>query len=401
MLMAMIFISKRMTRAQKTKFLTEHGEIIEENDEIKKYKLSIENERMVQRLEKKHERANTVSALLPSKFLISYVSEYDAFLGALIRRMFELKPELLNAGEKNISFSILKDLGSIDAAFQHVIEKEVESVLRNSHAEHFKWLERTCCVTLTKGLNSWPMFIELTERRNLFVHCDGIVSAQYLVNCKSHNCKIPDDCKVGSKLSADKRYLDESFQCLYEIGVKLLQVLWRKQFPNELDDADTSLINVSFSLIHEGKYTLAQKLLDFGAETLKNHASDSNRRIIIINRAQSYYHDNQKNKSNDILNREDWSSCSDEYQLCVNVLKEDFETSEKVMRRIGLNGQIKEADYLDWPIFREFRKQELFKLAFEQIFGKPPVNIADLLKNIEPDEALNGFAEEFEAEFGK
>ncbi|WP_250463386.1 hypothetical protein [Microbulbifer litoralis] len=399
LLMAMMYISRRMTRVQKAKFLTEHGEIIEENEEFKRYRLSIENERMVSRLEKKHERANTASDMLPSKFLISYVSEYDAFLGSLIKRILELKPELLNSGDKNISFSLLKELGSVDAAFKHVIEKEVESVLRDSHAEHFKWLEKICNVPLTKGLESWSSFIELTERRNLFVHCDGVISAQYMANCRLHNCSLSEEDKVGVRLTADKVYLDASFECLYEIAVKLTQVLWRKLFPQELDGADSSLINVSFSLIHEGQYSLAQKILDFGTETIKRHASDSNRRILIINRAQSYYHDNNKTKANEILDKEDWSSCADHFQLCVNVLKEDFDAAESLMKRIGDNGQIKEADYLDWPVFREFRKIDSFKSTFEEIFAKPPVNISELVKSVEPEEALDGLKEELEAEF--
>lgn len=398
MLMAMMFVSRRMTHVKKSKFLAEHGEVIEESDKYKRYKLSIENERMVSRLEKKHERANTASKLLPNKFLISFVSEYDAFLGSLIKQLLTLKPELLNSGEKNISFSLLKELGSIDAAFQHVIDKEVESVLRDSHSEQFKWLEKTCNVPLTKGLDSWPVFIELTERRNLFVHCDGIVSAQYLSNCKSHDCSLDKDTSIGSRLEADRKYLNEAFECLYEIAVKLTQVVWRKQFPNQLDDADSSLINVSFELLHEEKYSLAQKILGFGSGVLKKWASDSNRRIIAINHAQSYYHDGNKEKSDQILDKEDWSSCSDNFQICMHALKENFEIAETIMKRIGSQGLIREADYLDWPVFKEFRKTEVFQKTYTEIFGKPPVNVAELVKEVEPEEALEALKEDVEAE---
>lgn len=398
MLMAILYVHQKMTRAKKSKFLSKYGEVVEENEEFKKYKLSIEFNRAASRLDKKHQRAVTASNLLLDKILISYVSEYDAFLGRLIKKILELKPELLNSGEKNVSFAMLKQLGSVEAAFQHIIEKEVESVLRNSHADHFKWLEKLCNVTLTKNLESWGKFIELTERRNLFVHCDGVVSTQYLTNCQTHQCQVTSEISVGTRLNADKNYLNSSFECLYEIAVKLTQVIWRKLFPTECDQADDSLINVSYSLIHEEKYKVAQELLDFGVDTIKNHASDSNKRILIINRAQAYYHDKNKEKSNKIINSVDWSSCADQFQLCVAVLKEDYDKATLIMKRMGKDGSIQEADYLDWPVFREFRKDQKFSDTFHSVFGKPPSNTAEFIKTIDTNQALSEIRKELELE---
>lgn len=67
----------------------------------------------------------------------------------------------------------------------------------------------------------------MTERRNLFVHCGGITSSQYLKVCEENNI-ILKESSLGMKLGANRNYLMNSYKCLYEIGVKLTQVLWRK-----------------------------------------------------------------------------------------------------------------------------------------------------------------------------
>lgn len=394
LLLVMMYVSKKVTRSQHAKFLREHGEVIEENESIRKYRLSMENERMVARLQRKHERAKTASDLLPSKLLISYVSEYDAFLGSFMKKLIELKPELINFHEKNIQFSVLLSLGSVDSVFKSILDKEVESVLRSSHADHFKWLEKICNIPLTKNLESWKFFIELTERRNLFVHCDGIVSDQYLSVCKNFKIELGKNIKNGDQLKVDKKYLDEVYECLYEISVKLTQVIWRKIFPNEIEFSDESLIEVSFSLIQEGKFALAQKILDFAALSIKRFANDSNRRILIVNRAQAYFHGGDKKLAHEILDAEDWSSCADNFKICVEVIYEKYEVASNLMKRIGRSGDLSEADYLDWPVFMEFRKSEIFNKTFEEVFGKLPVNTSELVKGVESEGALHGFMDE-------
>ena len=41
------------------------------------------------------------------------------------------------------------------------------------------------------------------------------------------------------------------------------------------------------------------------------------------------------------------------------------------MKKIGTNGDVGEVQYREWPLFKEFRKTELFQITFEQVFDKP------------------------------
>lgn len=384
--------SKSLATLKKRKFLRDNGEVLEEDEKKIKYKLSDMNSRKVYRMDKNRNRMNIASTIIPDKFLISYVSDYDAFIGGLIREMLINKPELMNADDKILAFSILKNLNSINDAFEYLVSKEIESVLRKSHSEQFRWLENICNVKLNKDLDSWGTFVELTERRNLLVHADGIVSSQYIENCKKVDSSMAKGFNLGDKAEVSKEYLDTSYYCLYEIAVKLTQVIWRKLFPNDINNADISLINITFSLLHDEEYILAQELLNFGVNVIRNHSNDALRRNLVINYAQSYYHTNNKKKCIEILNKEDWSSCADNFKLCNEVLRENYNKASDIMLNIGNKGSITEADYLDWPIFKNFKKSEEFTESFKSIFNKEPFIETEELDKDKIDKIHNDFS---------
>lgn len=108
---------------------------------------------------------------------MSLISQFDAYFGNIIKTIYYKKPEILSTSEKSIKYSEIIKINSIDELKEYIIEQEIEAVLRKSHNDQFKWLENKLNMKLRQGLNCWPTFIESTERRNLFVHCDGCVSS--------------------------------------------------------------------------------------------------------------------------------------------------------------------------------------------------------------------------------
>ncbi|NTU45916.1 MAG: hypothetical protein HGA99_10465 [Chlorobiaceae bacterium] len=306
---------------------------------------------------------------VPIAFLVALVSQFDAYLSNLLRSLFYLKPELLNASQRQLTFSELMAFPSLDAARDHVIEKEVESILRSSHVEQFEWMESRFGVPLRKDLPIWPQFVELTERRNLFVHCDGVVSSQYVAICQKHD-GLPDErvC-VGDALNVEPKYFSSAYQCLFELGVKLGHVLWRKMCPNELEAADEHLNSLCFDLLVEEKYGLAKVILHFATNTLKKHSSDIERRVFVINHAIALKH-LKEDSFKTLLANEDWSACRQEFQLAVAVLHDEYSKAALLMGAIGSTGKPGEQEYRTWPLFREFRCSQEFRKAYFELFGK-------------------------------
>jgi len=310
-------------------------------------------------------------SIVRKNFVVSLVSQFDAYLGAIIRTMFIARPELLNTSEKNITFSKLLEFADLDEAREFIIEKEVEAVLRDNHATHFKWLESKVGIPLTKDLPSWADFIEVTERRNLFVHCNGVVSSQYLSVCSQHNYKFEKEIKVGMTLGVSEEYFDKAYRTILEIGFKLGQVLWRKLIPDEMEAADLNLLNNSFELIQEHDYDTAIVLLEFATGVIKKHSSEDFKLRLLLNLAQCHKWKGNNEKCLKIVKGTDWTAYSNTFKLASSVLLDDFEKAGQIMKIIGsADNDMNKGSYKDWPIFKEFRKTDHFLLTFKDVFGE-------------------------------
>lgn len=341
-----------------------------QNDE-EEYDLDFSTFNRYMDLQKKADNSKLATEIIQRNFIVSLVSQFDAYIGSLIRKIFIIKPELLNSSDKNLTFSKLVEYSSIEDLKEYIIEKEIEAVLRDSHTNQFKWLENKLNMTLTKDLPSWKDFIELTERRNLFVHSNGIISSQYLTICKKNEVNLEENIKVGDKLIVSNQYFNKAFYCLYEIAVKLSQVIWRKLLPNNLEEIDNHLNDKIYKLIRRKDYMLALNLSEFATEIIKKHSSHEIRLILSVNKAQAYKWDGKDEICKKFLNSQDWSAMSDKFKLSKCVLLDDYENSYKLMRKIGINeDEIPKTAYKEWPLFNNIRNEENFKIVFKEIYNE-------------------------------
>ena len=363
--------ARSASNQQVGKFFQEECQVVSIEGTKTTYSLDPGQHLKYQRLMRRVHRADLARTLVPRGLLVALVSQFDAYVGALIRQLFTQRPELLDASERTLTFSQLSEFGSIEAAREYVIEKEIESVLRESHTEQFVWLEAKFNVPLRKGLPAWQVFIEVTERRNLFVHTNGVVSRQYLEVCNRHTCQLPEGTRLGHYLPLTRDYFVSAYDCLLEIGVKLGQVLWRKIQPDDLEKADGNLISVTYNLLSEDRYKLASVLLDFGTEVLKTHSNELNRLTLVVNRAQAYKWSGDEEKCKGILDAEDWSATSLKFQLAHAVLRDQFEEACEIVKQMGGSEEdVNKHAFREWPLFKDLRKFPEFVVLFEQVFGE-------------------------------
>jgi hypothetical protein len=326
----------------------------------------------VVRVLEKHIHALQATVVIRRSLLLASISQYDAFLAKLLEWLFLERPELLNASKKTVDYAEILRMGSFDELRASIIQEEIETFLRDSHSKQFDWLETRFSLKLRTDLVCWPTFVELTERRNLFAHGDGVVTSQYLKVCGDHGVGLPPEAANGTKLEISKDYLLQSIETLYEISIKLTQVLWRKMFPSELEEADTHLTMSTFYLIKDEQYPLAKKILDtFLFRTNKPLSSERTRRICILNYAQCLKWMGDQNACDLAISKEDWTACGPEFSLAVSVLKDDFKSAAHWMARIGKESPYRKIQYLEWPIFRHFKKSNEFLKQYEEIYGEP------------------------------
>lgn len=305
---------------------------------------------------------------LPKISTIGIISSYDAILSDLLRVIFKQKPEIIFTSDREVKFSELLELQTLEAVRDSIISNEIESVIRNSHHEQFSWMEKKFGMKLREGLDVWPDFIELCERRNLLTHTGGVVSEQYLRNCEHHGRKSKH--QVGDKLEVDIDYLTSAIDIVSEVGYKLIHTMWRKFLPDERGRADSVLNETGMNLIAAREYNLAEELLRFGVGQ-KQHSSDLLKRMMIVNLANAAKLGGNKSGCDKALSSHDWSATSYQFQVCVAAVRNDF---QEVKRLLNLGGgviEITPSDFRDWPVFRDARDDAEIQIVFEEIFGEP------------------------------
>lgn len=352
-------------------FLEKNGKLIEEEGSRKRFDLDPKHFQGAKKIRKKHDRMRKSLELIPRNFIVSLISEFDSFLGSVIKHFYSKKPELLNAVERQLTYADLIKFDDLSDATEYILEKEIESILRKSHVEHFSILEKKFDIDLRKGLESWSEFVEITERRNLFVHCDGMVSSQYIKVCSENGVDV-SSIQVGDRLDVDSKYVRKAFEIITEIAVKITHVLWRKVLPNERKTADTEIISLSFDMLQEEEYLLAANILDLFVNTVKKFHNNEYRRIAVVNLSIAYKMSGSIDKCNRELGKLDWADVGYQFKLAHAVLQEKFEDAAKLMPKVVATEELSELEFLQWPLFKEFRESEHFAPAFQQCFDMEP-----------------------------
>ncbi|MBC7785747.1 MAG: hypothetical protein H7144_18120 [Burkholderiales bacterium] len=312
--------------------------------------------------------------------IVMLASQFDVFLAMLLRAAFIAKPELVDSSERNISLSQLQSFPSIADARRHVIDREIEAVLRGSRTDQFKWLESRTGLKLQLEKKLWGNFIEVNERRNLFVHTDGYVSPQYIQVCEAAGyvfSKGPPT--VGAYLDAGPKYLGHAVSVFYEMGVKLAQFLWRKLIPDKLDEADGSLVEIIYECLVHARYGLVIRLTEFGLG-LPKFGDASTRLYLTVNQALAKKLSGDSEGCAVVCRNVEWEILDARWQLAHAVLRNDVEGAVRIMHRIGPNGDMQKGYYRHWPLFKEMRSMSAFAEAFKAVFGEPLVDIAEVAR---------------------
>ena len=306
---------------------------------------------------------------VPRSFLVALVSEYDFFIRSFFSSVLLAKPNLMMGSHRTLEISRLLAFEAIPDAYQWVVEEEIDELMRGSHLEQFDYLDTKFNIRWKREQDPlWRKFIEVTERRNLFVHTDGFVSNQYLEVCRNNKAIISSPSK-GDELTVTPDYFTDAYETLLEMGIKVSQVLWRKQFPEQAKESDRSIWNTSYDLLMNKRYLLAKNLLSFATTTLKNKLQNEEQLLYFkVSLAIALKNLDDRVEFAKCMASEEWHKKRDLFRLAEAVLNERYHDAVILMRKVG--DGVHKADYRRWPLYERFRNFPEFKLVFREIFGE-------------------------------
>lgn len=347
--------------------ISESQQILDKEEDKDKRIIGVKNLRKCLREIDRHNNSSPAGTLEKSLF-VSLFSAFDKYTGSLLSVIYREKPDLYKNINREISLAEALSFSSMEELRNAMLEKEIETIRRKSYVEQFSDIEKKFSIPLTK-FEKWPEFIECAQRRNLFTHCDGVVSKQYLEVCDSVGYKFKERPEVGQKLEVGAKYFYQSCHIVAQVGVMLGQTLWRKIFPEKMKEIDLHLNNTIYSFLNIEQWKKSIELSKFALD-LPKISSDQYERMYSVNYAIALKSIGNPSAAKNVLDKKDWSAASYEFRLAYHVLVNEYKIAKDLMIKIGKEGElINEMSYHEWPLFRDFRDQQEFFEGYEEVYG--------------------------------
>lgn len=303
---------------------------------------------------------------LGSAMLLMMSAHFDRFVGDMVRAAFEIKPEMRKALRREISFSDLADLPSIDAVQDLVVEKEIEIILHGNRASQIKWFESRCGMReFDRGLAA--ELSDVAELRNLIAHHGGEVTNRVGFGLRSQKTKLLRPYKAGDSIFVTKEHIDLVHDILFTAAIAISQGVWRNLREDQRPYADHNFHALTYARLALEEFGLARRALLLGIK-FRETMSLSARLVNTVNLAQTYKWLGDQDGCDNVLGSEDWEEHEEPFRLAVAVLNDEWESARVLMEKCAKENLVDRAEFEDWPVFRQFRKTEHFRSAFERAY---------------------------------
>ena len=298
--------------------------------------------------------------------IVSIVSKFDEFVMVLLRRAFDENPDWLKNADKSVTYVQLLEIDSIQEFVADLIRKEVDQLMRGSHHKQIALLDSKLKIGIEDNFCHWKDFLEITERRNLFVHSGGVVNTIYLENAKRFGFEETEEKLLG----ASDEYVSHAIDIFYELSVRLLQGVCRRLYPECYAEVDLRLNNDGVELLAEERWELAERIFEYAIGIPKKMRTDDEfNYLFIINLCIA-----KKSLGKEIntsIKSVNWKPLHPKYQFAVALLQDRNADAAKLMCSEAVREQVDKNHLLTWPLLRDFRKTDVFASSFHEIYGYP------------------------------
>jgi hypothetical protein len=291
---------------------------------------------------------------------------FESLLSDLLHIYYSLFPAALPAEDRMLSLADLREIGSISDAEKYLVDREVDAILRESTKVQFDYFSKRLKVNIEMLAKYSTELFEIFQRRNIVVHNQGIVNKIYLQNVSN---EIIEKHKIteGSLIKVSEDYLNKAIDFIFLCGIVLIQQCWRKWKKEELDLADSALIDATYESLIEKRYDIVNEVA--GYATGINFEVDRSRRVVVINQAIALKQLSEIEEMEAVLSKHDWSSSSMEFEVALCALRNEEDKLLELLSRAIPAKAIKQEDLVDWPLFIEFRNSPAFGELMSRYFS--------------------------------
>jgi len=292
--------------------------------------------------------------------LISLLSSVEWFFAQLLHNFYNRYPESPGINKKVLTFEDLKNFDTLKDAERYLIEKKIEELLRGSIDSWFEYLRDDLKIKINFVKPFIDELIEISQRRNLFVHNGGIVNTIYLSKV---TLKLRDGIEINEPLKIDKLYVENSINLMQTVFTLLAAELWKKLYPNDQERGEL-LTTITFDYLMQGRWKDALSISEF---IIIDEFQDST--IKTISHLNNWLSKKRLGNWDEIsaeLNKLDFSDKQTKYQLALASLKEDHDFFFNLLPKSIAKEEISLIEIQLFPIFKEMRDHDKFIKFLEE-----------------------------------
>ncbi len=203
--------------------------------------------------------------------------------------------------------------------------------------------------------------IEITRRRNLIVHKNGVIDANYVKNPSSSYQIV--GAKEGLMFVVSTRYLERAFDVVLLVAFGLSQACWRQWYPaDKQKQADRVVETLSYQMLRQGRYELVQ---DLALVTEQIDLSRRLRQLVLVNAAIAWRERGDKANMQLVLAKLKKKSCSWQTKIALAILRENFLEARHLMEQATDKGILHRYISPYWPLFEPVKSKPWFKHLFD------------------------------------
>jgi hypothetical protein len=285
-------------------------------------------------------------------------------LSQLLHMFFQKHPSALNAKEKQFTFEELSNFSSLDDARSYLVSWKIENLLRGSYEDWIEYFRTQVKLELTVTTRHQERLVENFQRRNLFVHNDGVVNKIYLSKVAKSLTK-PE--MLNKKLVVSKDYLFSAIDRFESSFLQLAFELWAKCEKNS-EKRPNLIVHSTYDALKNKRWRVATEIAEIVEKD--KAASEINILMARVNSwiARKKFED--KDKVFEEVNGFDVSAKDDLFKLAKHCLLEETESARSLAKRLEKAKQLSISNLNEWPLFEDLRATPQMKLWLGQIKSK-------------------------------
>lgn len=306
---------------------------------------------------------NSVQHLQRSS-LISLVSVVESFLSQLLHIFFQKNPSAVNAKEKQFTLEELSNFSSLDDARAYIVSWKIENLLRGSYEDWIDYFRSQVKIELSVAKKHHDRLVENFQRRNLFVHNDGVVNKIYLSKVAPSLSK-PE--MLNKRLGVSKRYLLAAIDRFESTFIQLAFELWKK-CDKHSTERPSLIIQTTYDALQNKRWLVVTEIAEF----VKNDKAASEADILMakINSLIARKKIEDKSKFLEEVNAFDVSAKNDLFKLAKHCLLEENDLALILAKRLQKAKMLTLDCLVEWPIFEDLRATPEMAKWLQQLKSK-------------------------------